>query len=366
MIKMKIGIDISQLIYGGGVAVYTDNLIKNLLAVDKENDYTFFFSALRKDLNPSLASELPNLKKFKLPQTVLDFLWNKLHLLPIEYLLGEIDVFHASDWTQPPRKKAKTVTTIHDLSFLRWPNTVDPLVYQVQKRRLERVKKEADAIIAVSEATKKEIMELLQIPEEKITVIHEALPQDISQDDRRPLSNKLANRLGIDKPYLIAYGSRAPRKNIKRVISAFKSLRNKLNYQLVIIGGYKGKSVLPKGVIVPGFLPRKQMINLLANAKALVFPSLYEGFGLIILEAFILSVPVLTSNVSSMPEVAGNAALLVDPYSEAEIAKAMEKICTDSELRKKLRKRGRERLKAFSWKRAARQTLKVYQKVLQK
>ena len=156
---MRIGIDISQIIYGGGVSIYTENLVKNLIKCAKKDHFTLFFSSLRQSLPEKydrlFKSKNSRIKKFNLPQTALDFLWNRIHIVPPETFLGKIDVFHSSDWTQPPTRKAKAVTTIHDLSFLRWPKSVHPDVLKVQKRRLGRVKKEADHIIAVSLATKK-------------------------------------------------------------------------------------------------------------------------------------------------------------------------------------------------------------------
>jgi len=361
---MKIGIDVSQIVYPGGVSVYTENLVNALLEIDKINDYSLFFSSLRKSLKDS-KFKTQNLKKYKIPPTVLDILWNKLHVLPIEHFIGDIDVFHSSDWTQPPAKKAKLVTTIHDLSFLRWPKSTHPKILTVQKRRLKWVKKEVDQIIAVSRATKKEIIELLGIRSEKITVVHEGISQDV-KNFQLSLSDfqKLKKRFGIRKRYLFAYGSVAPRKNIEKAIKAFEMIKEKIDCQLIIIGNYEPKFKPPKGVILTGFLSRKEMVTLFSQAAALVYPSLYEGFGLPILEAFALSVPVITSDVSSMPEVAGKAAVLVSPKSEKLIAEGIVKILSDDGLRKEMMKAGKERIKLFGWKKAARETIKVYKKTI--
>jgi len=351
---MKIGVDISQIVYGTGVSVYTKNLVMALLKLDQENSYTLFFSSLRRKLDYSFINELTssrvNLKKYKLPPTALELFWNRLHILPIENFVGRVDIFHASDWTQPPAKQAKLVATVHDLSFLRWPESVHPKILAVQKRRLEWVKKEADAIIAVSEATKKEIIELLGIPEKKITVIYEALPSDIADF-------RLATPGVAKKPYIFAYGSQSPRKNIKKIIAAFKEVKKKVDCQLVICGEYKPEFKLPKDIILTGFLPRRKMLSLLAEATVFAYPSLYEGFGLPILEAFALGVPVVTSNLSSMPEVAGKAAVLVEPTSREEISAGIFKAL---ENKNKLIGLGKERLKLFSWQKAARKTIKVY------
>ena len=358
---MKIGLDLSAVIYGTGVSVYTKNLVEALLKVDKKNEYVFFFASLRRRLEEAgLDLGKHEVKSFKIPPTLLDGLWNQLHLYPLENFVGEVDVFHASDWTQPPAKKAKLVTTIHDISFLRYPNTVHPKVLAAQRRRLAWVKKEADMIIAVSRATKKEIIELLGIPEKKIKVIYEALSFDFKKI--KPLVD--LKKLGIKKPYLLASGSQAPRKNIERVIQAFSLLSKKDDLQLVITGNYKPRGKLPARIVLPGFIVREEWAGLLQGAKVLVYPSLYEGFGLPILESFYLGTPVVTSNLSSMKEVAGKGAVLVDPLAVDSIVKGIEKILGNSAFEKKLVEEGKKRVGDFSWEKAATQTLEVYCQVL--
>ena len=168
MKKMKIGIDISQIVYQGtGVANYTKNLVESLLKTDKKNDYVFFFASLRKK-PPKLA----NIRAFKIPPTLLEFLWNKLHVFPIEWFIGDVDVFLSSDWTQPPTLRAKKVTTVHDLSPWTHPQTMHPKIVAVHKRRMKWVKKECDAIICDSQATKRDVIKILEIPEKKLKVIY--------------------------------------------------------------------------------------------------------------------------------------------------------------------------------------------------
>jgi len=365
---MKIGIDVSPIVYGSGVSVYTKNLVEALLKIDQENEYTLFFSSLRRRFAGLRVDGFARsrVKKFRIPPTALDWLWNKFHFAPIERFVGEVDVFHSSDWAQPPAKRAKLVTTIHDLSFLRWPKTVHPKVLVAQKRRLKWVKKEADIVIAVSQTTKREIVELLGIKESRIRVIYEAVPEDVLEFVSELAScelrvDKIKEKYGVDRPYLFAYGSRAPRKNIKRLIRAFREIREiRDEYQLVIVGDYQAERKLPRNVILTGFLPRNEMLALFSGARALVYPSLYEGFGLPILEAFVLGVPVVTSNCSSMAEVAGKAAILVDPNSTESIVRGIKTVVNSELIRKKLIEAGKRRAKRFSWERAAKETLEIY------
>ncbi|MFH1706053.1 MAG: glycosyltransferase family 1 protein [Patescibacteria group bacterium] len=369
---MKIAIDVSQTVYGGGVAVYTRNLVETLLSIDKKNHYRFFFSSLRRnfrDAKIKIGEKNLEVKIFKIPATALDFFWNGLHIWPVEKFVGEVDIFHASDWTQPPAKKAKLVTTIHDLSFLKYPKTVHPKVLVVQKRRLQWVKKQTDQIIAVSEATKKEAIELLGIPAKKITVVYEALPKDVlnfaSQlPVKRGFVNDCKSKFKITKPYIFAYGSRAPRKNIEKLIQAFNLVAKKIDCQLVVCGNYKTKEKLPKNVVLTGFLRRNEMLTLFSKAKVFAYPSLYEGFGLPILEAFAFGIPVVTGNCSSMAEISGKAAFLVNPKSVKSIAAGLTTALAGGKPCQEAIELGKKRLKLFSWEKAAKETLQVYKKAL--
>lgn len=368
---MKIGIDISQVVYGTGVSIYTKNLVRALLKIDQKNEYVLFGGSLRqqqkiRDFVFSLDYDPRQVryKIFPFPPLAADFVWNRLHLMPVERLIGPVDVFHSSDWTQPPTAAAR-VTTIHDLSFLRWPETVHPKVLAAQKRRLDWIKKEKVEIIAVSQATKQEISGPLGISENQVRVIYEGLDEDLvdllPSLKKQNEGQKIKKRFGIHKDFIFAYGSASPRKNIPRLLSAFEKLDKKLGLQLVITGEYRPDGQVPSGVILSGFIPRPDVLELFAAAALFVYPSLYEGFGLPILEAFALGVPVVTSNRSSMPEVAGKAAVLVDPLSVQDIARGIQQVIKK---RGELIQAGYERVKRFSWEKCARETLGIYERAV--
>ena len=157
---MKIGIDISQIVYGTGVSYYTTNLVENLLEIDKENEYVFFAGTLRqfkkiKTFLDSLSGKFES-KTFPLPPKLLDIVWNRFHFFPIEKFVGDLDVYHSSDWTQAPSSAFK-VTTIHDLAPIKFRTQTPPIIYSAHKRRLSLVKKEVDRIIVPSETTKKDL-----------------------------------------------------------------------------------------------------------------------------------------------------------------------------------------------------------------
>ncbi len=175
---MKIGIDISQLAYPGtGVATFLENLVSNLVNIDKNNDYILFYSSLRKEFQISnfkfqINNKNVKIKKFKIPPTLLDVLWNRLHIVPIERFIGDVDVFITSDWTEPPTKKAKKATVLYDLVVYKRLEETDKKIVETQKRKLKWVKRESSAVICISEATKKDAMEILGIPEEKLFVVY--------------------------------------------------------------------------------------------------------------------------------------------------------------------------------------------------
>jgi glycosyltransferase involved in cell wall biosynthesis len=174
---MKIGIDISQTAYEGtGVGNYVQQLVSHLLEIDNTNEYVLFYSSLRRKIHTSrFTVQNKNakfkIKQFKFPPTFLDLLWNRLHIIPIEWLIGDIDVFISSDWTQPPSKAIKA-TILYDLIVYKYPEETAEKIIAVQKRKLDWVKKECDMLLCISEATKKDAMEILKIPEKKLQVIY--------------------------------------------------------------------------------------------------------------------------------------------------------------------------------------------------
>lgn len=174
---MIIGIDVSQIAYEKtGVGEYLTNLVQNLIKIDKNNEYVLFFSSLRRRIPLRLRSgqAISNnvqVKKFKFPPIFLDFIWNKLHVIPIEWLIGDVDIFITSDWAEPPSKASKA-TILYDLIVYKNPNETDKKIVETQKRKLKWVKKESDIIFCISEATKKDAMEILGIEEKKLKVIY--------------------------------------------------------------------------------------------------------------------------------------------------------------------------------------------------
>lgn len=345
---MKIGFDLSQTAHTGGVGIYTQKLAEELLRLE-DLEMVFFYSSLRKPYHYlKNLKEIENgnnkflFKSYKLPPTLLEILFNKFRNVSIERFLGPIDVFHSSDWIQPPTK-AKKVTTYHDLIPLKYPKWSHPKVVAVHKRRLKIVEKEIDIVITVSESTKKDLLEVSKIPEEKIVVIYEGVDKRFKPQTEEEIRQfKKDNNLPDN--FVLAVGGIGERKNLKRIKEACSELN------LVVLG----ESIRPSDEELP---------LLYCSSKVLVYTSLYEGFGLPVLEAMACGVPVITSNISSMPEVAGNAALLVNPNSITDMKKKVELLFADKKLQDSLTKKGFDRAKKFTWKKCAEQTAAVYNRL---
>lgn len=332
---MRVGFDISQIAHGGGVGVYTNELSKHLVKI-KDLDLVFFHSLLRKRYEGTLS----NVKEYYIPPTVLEIMFNTLRVFPIENFIGQIDVYHSSDWMQP-KTKAKKVTTYHDVIALKYPEWSLPKIVNVHKRRLEIVEKEIDMVIAVSESTKKDLMEITKIPEEKIVVIYEAAAERFKPQSEKEIA-EFRKRKNLPEKFVLAIGGRGIRRNLDRVKDVVK------DYDLIVTGENSGS------------ISDEEMPLLYASAQVLLYPSLYEGFGLPILEAMSCGTAVMTSNISAMPEIGGDGALYVDPKDTNGMKKALKKIMNDDKFRVDLIKKGFYQAKKFSWEKAAVETAKVY------
>lgn len=333
---MKVGFDISQIAYDGGVATYTKQLSRRLDNI-KELKMVYFYTSLRRKYK----GDLKNVKEYKIPPTLAEILFNRIRLLPIELLIGEVDIYHSSDWTQPPTK-SKKVTTYHDVIPIKFPKWSHPKIVDVHKRRLKIVEKEIDQVIAVSQTTKNDLLEVSKISEEKIVVIYEGVAENFTPQDKKMVEG-FRNKMGLPKKFILAIGGIGERKNLSRIKEATGS------HHLVISGETIER------------VPDEEMPLLYSAATVLLYPSLYEGFGLPILEAMACGLPVITSNISAMPEVGGDAAHYVNPMSVDEISKSVKLIMKDNSLRKELIEKGFIQAKKFSWNECVQKTIKVYE-----
>jgi glycosyltransferase involved in cell wall biosynthesis len=287
-----------------------------------------------------------------------------------ETLFGDCDLFHGTNFLAPPCRRARAVVTVHDLAFLRMADEV-PVAHRYH-RYVRRAVTRASRVIAVSEATRRDVVELLAVPPDRVSVVHLGAPEGLPALEARAWDVARA-RHGIPERFLLFVGTLEPRKNLVRFLDAFRrAVPRLLRPTGLVLAGRLGwragplraaieraRRVAP--VVTTGWVPAPFRNALLRDAAAVVLPSLYEGFGLPVLEAFAAGTPALLGDAGALPEVGGDAALYADPRDEEAIEERIVEIVSDDELRRRLVERGRRRVSRFSWERAARETIEVYE-----
>jgi glycosyltransferase involved in cell wall biosynthesis len=350
---MKIGIDISQIVYQGtGVARFCRGLVDSILEREKEHDWFFFFSSLRRQLDPLVERRIKEkgftMIKYPFPPSLLSFIANELHVLKMENLTGSLDWFITSDWTEPP-SRMKKATVVHDMVFMRYPETVDERIKATQEKRLSWVKKESRVIFADSDSTKNDIVEYLAVDKSKIYVNYPGV-QVVKPDQE--IIEKTLKKYHLNKRFILTVGKIEPRKNLKRLIEAFTEMTT-ADIDLVVVGP-KGWDKIPPhnkkdSIRFLGCVDDSELFSLYSSSLFFIFPSIWEGFGYPLIEAMKLGAPAASSNTSSLKEIGEGAVLLFDPFKVEEIKDAMEKMIHDKYLRETLVVKGKERAKIFSW-----------------
>lgn len=349
---MRIGIDISQTaVPGSGVARFTSGLVATICERDTSHEWHFIYSSLRqpppKHIVRLIAQRNFALHRLPIPPTLLATLWNNLHILDVQKVTGPLDWYISSDWTEPPATCRKA-TVIHDLAFMRFPETVDQKILATQNQRIRHVVSETDILFADSESTKKDIQSLLHVEAHKIIVNYPGLSHD-THPSKEPLDPR------ITRPYILSVGKREPRKNLEGLISAYQAITPE-GIDLVIAGdrGWGDTADIKstsQNIHFLGYVPDTQLSTLYEHCLCFVYPSIWEGFGYPVVEAMMHGAPVATSHTSSLGEVAQDAALLFNPHSTEEIARAITTLIGDKALRKKLSEKGKKRATYFTWKR---------------
>ena len=362
----------------GGIGRYTRELTGALASIDSSNSYRLFVAGSKSTELPALPGENFSWRSTRVSSKWLARLWRRAGIpLPIETVTGPVDLYHATDFVLPPTRSAtRTLLTVHDLSFVRVPSAASPPLKAYLDAVVPQSVEEADHILADSEATKADLIELYRTPEDKITVLYSGVNHRFRRVDDADAFQRMRLKYGLANiRYILSVGTVQPRKNFSRVVEALLALRqagHDLNY--VIAGGSgwledelqatinrtgMGKYVHLLGLVDDGDLPA-----LYSGARMLAMVSLYEGFGLPVLEAMACGTPVLTSNLSSLPEVGGNAALQVDPHDSKAIHEAILRLETEAATRMRLIMAGYQQAQRFSWERAAQQLKSIYDEIL--
>ena len=356
-----------------GIGTYVRNLLRHLSRLDAETEYVLFCQ----EVDCGSVEELgPNFRA--IAEVAKPYSFSEQLRIPMDLRREKIDLFHAPHYVLPPLTPCKSVVTIHDCIHLRFPQYLPNRLGQAYAwSSMWIATHRASRVLTVSEASKRDILHYFSIPDRRIDVIYNAIDDRLGEEPSPEDIERVRDRYQLNAPYVLYAGNIKPHKNLERLIEAFHMLRQDpdlAHVKLLIIGDEVSKYAtlrravhrykLHKYVRFFGFVPDKTLAVLYRLARVFVFPSLYEGFGFPPLEAMASGAPVITSNVSSLPEVVGDAALLIDPLDPVAIADAMRRVLMDSDLREDLRQRGLRRVKEFSWERSVRRVREIYDEVL--
>ncbi|MBD2109761.1 glycosyltransferase family 1 protein [Nodosilinea sp. FACHB-13] len=366
-----------------GVGLYVLNLLWALRSLQSTENFSLgvaYQPSLKNWLRGNLA--LPealavynNVAVLPLPVRLLNLLAQAPRnpiLGQLEHRFGQPDVYHGTNYAVYPCRHSQRVMTIYDLSFLRYPEYVTAVV-RTYSQRVRQCLDWTDLVVTISESSKRDIVELLGVPPELVWVT----PLASRYADDAQASSDVVEAVDLgDRPYILFVSTLEPRKNVVRLIQVFDRLKtqHKIDHQLVLVGqkGWQFEPIFEAIAASPwrhhirhlDYLSDAEVAYCYQNADVFAYPSLYEGFGLPVLEAMTLGCPVVTANTSSLPEVAGDAALLIDPTSVEDLAEALERVVGDRPLRQTMIAKGYQQAAQFSWTRTAKSTLAAYRSLL--
>jgi glycosyltransferase involved in cell wall biosynthesis len=370
MKQLRVGIDIHSIgSQKGGNETYYRELIKEIMRFPCDHAFLLYYT------NPRAAQQIVASERFRLKR-----LRPSHRILRIPFTLpwrvgnDKLDVFHAQ-FIVPPFLKCKTVTTIPDIAYERVPQFF-PARQRVWSKVLVRESaRRADHIITVSEYSKRDLVEAYGVSPEKITVTYEGAGDEFVPLDRKKAKEDLACKYGINGDFILYLGRLQARKNLARLVESYARVRKSgLRHKLVLAGKQDSlfqpvlsriqELKLEDDILLPGYVRAEDVPIFFNAAEVFVYPSFYEGFGLPVIEAMACGTPVVTSRGTSLEEVAGAGALLVDPMDEASIAEALTRVLSDAGLRHQLGQAGLARSRLFNFKNAAEQTVGVYERVM--
>lgn len=379
---MKIGIDIRCLTNGKrtGVEEYTINLLENIFELDKKNEYILFQNSYRRShFDERIFAQFKNVKvkRFHLPNKLLNFCFWYFRWPLADKMLGGVDVFFMPNINFIAlSKKVKLVLTMHDLSYEIFPET-----FSLKRRAWHsfinprKLCMRADKIIAVSDSTASDLERYFKISAQKIETIYNGISEEMEKLDRNdPKLLEVKQRYHLPFNFIFYLGTVEPRKNIPAIVAAFDHLKKGNpqfeKYKLVIAGakGWKIKKILDtmknayatKDIIFTSCITNEDKAAVYTLASLFVYPSFFEGFGIPVLEALRLGVPVVTSNCAALPEVVGSSAIMVDPDKSEELCIAMKEVLLDKELNSFLKTEGPKQAIRFNWRTSARKTLEIF------
>jgi glycosyltransferase involved in cell wall biosynthesis len=379
--RPRIGIDVTSAVtQGGGIGRYTRELVNALVRASDDYGYHLFSARAPREL--PVSQPLPSGKhiahhRAPVGERWLYRLWYRLRVpLPIQWFTGQLELFHSPDFVLPPvRGNIPTLLTVHDLSFVHYPDTFTPALVGYLNKTVPASVRRATHILADSEATKDDLVSIWNTPADKVTVLYSGVNRKFRPESDAHKATMIRQKYGLDaEPYLLSVSTLQPRKNYQMLIRAFRRVAAEYPHNLVIAGsrGWLYEQIVAEAraqdltgrVKFIGFVDDNDLPALYSEAALFVFPSLYEGFGLPLLEAMACGVPVLSSDSSCLPEVAGEAAILISPDNQEDWTRVMLETLADPSRRMKMVAAGFLQAREFTWPEAARQLLSIYQNLL--
>ena len=370
MESVRIGIDARKL-HDFGIGTYIRNLLQQLARMDRETEFVLLGRPGDRD---ALASVGRNFRA--VAETAGNYSIAEQIRIPLALKREKVTLFHAPHYVLPPLVPCRSIVTIHDCIHLMFPQYLpNRLAPAYARASIALAARRAARVLTVSESSKRDIQRFVDVPADRIDVIYNSYDERFGTEPLEEDMFRVRERYQLHDQFVLYAGNVKPHKNLERLIEAFHLVRRRgLDHiKLVMIGDEISKYAvlrravhryqLHNSVRFLGYLPQETLAVMYRLAGVFVFPSLYEGFGLPPLEAMASGTPVVTSNVSSLPEVAGDAAVLVDPYSPEAIADGIERVLTDQALRRDLQQRGLARVKQFSWESSVRRVRDIYNEV---
>ena len=371
-------VDISAAVNSkAGLGRYAESLVTHLRHTKVGSRLHLFYNRRPGGVLPPALSGMPT-RRVSLgykPWRLLVWLAHLTHVPFNRLLPPDTALFHATEHLLLPLRDIPTVLTVHDLIFERFPQYHKRLNHFFLTHTMPLFTRRATALITISRASRRDLVALYGVSAEKIHVIYEA-PAPHFRPQPADVVDAVRQRYGLPERYVLTVGTIEPRKNLVRLLNAFERARDQGLVDALVVVGQRGwlyedffhrleESPARAAVIMPGFVPDADLAALYAGATVFALPSLYEGFGLPVLEAMACGAPVLTSRAGALPEVGGDAAMYVDPEDVDAIAAGLEQYLRDRDLRAEMRKRGFEQAAKFSWEKTARETARVYEKITQ-
>jgi glycosyltransferase involved in cell wall biosynthesis len=378
---MRIAIDYSAAVnQQAGIGRLVRNQVLALAEVDHETDYRLVYARP----NAGSVPHFPFGRNFTrheigVRERWLTIMWHRARVpLPADWFSGPVDIYHSPDFVLPPLRHARGILTVHDLAFLMRPDCADDRLRAYLEDVVPRSVRRADFVIADSENTRNDLVVLLGVQPSSIAVVPGGVEERFAPVTDPEWLRRARREIGVgESPFVLAIGVIEPRKNLNRLMDAFLALKQRGNVpsdlKLVLAGGkgwlfdgifeHHAASPIRDDILMPGFVPDELLPSIYSAAEVLAFPSLYEGFGLPILEAMACGTPVVASRASCLPEVAEGASLLIEPTNVEGLTVSLELALTDTALRARLIEQGLKRAAGYTWRGAAERLLDVYRRV---